>query len=157
MDSITRDAFVAREDGRYDDALRILERLFDQMDAGEVELAGNHFITMFEWSLLVGRYLPAHQALARTRDEQMRRLFQDEHHFGDVGEGLPRSRFNVIVEMNEILNDTRSTYDVFVHVASSCPAVARAEAHLALPAIVALGDFILAEAYVGDPLTQLPI
>lgn len=155
MDLIVWDASEARQEGRYADALTSLERQFDQIDRGERPLRGNHFVTMFEWSMLVGPYLPAHQAMVRVRDEQVRRLRDGHEHFGDSSEGRPRSRFYVIVEMNDILNDMRSTYDVFVHLTSAFPSLARVEAHLALPAIVEVGDFALAEAYLDNPLPHL--
>lgn len=155
MHVIVEEAISARNEGRYDDALRGVQSLFNQIDSGALPRRGNHFITMFEWSLLVEEYLPAREALARERDEQVRRLRDGQQVFGDLQDPRPCSRFHAIVEMNEILKDHQSTYEVFVQLSSLHPALARQEAFLALPAIVEIGDFALAEAYLGDPMERL--
>jgi len=157
MEFISKESFIARQEGRYDDAVRILTALFDQIDSGALAIVGNHFITMFEWSLLVDEYSPARQALASIRDEQVRRLRDGQVKFGHPHKQWPSpSRFNVIVEMNDILNDERSTYELFVHLTSFLPSLANREAHIALPAIIAAGDFALADAYLDDPMDRLP-
>ena len=155
MNVVVDEAISARHEGRYAEALRILQTLFERIDSGALPRTPAHFITMFEWGLLVEQYLPAHEALARERDEQVRRLREGERIFGDRHEPWPWSRFHAIVEMNEILKDHRSTYEVFVQLKASLPALARQEAFLALPAIVEIGDFALAEAYLGNPLRHL--
>ena len=156
MELISKEAYIARQEGRYDDAVRILTGLFDQIDSGALEIVGNHFITMFEWSLLVEEYPPARQALASIRDEQVRRLRDGQVKFGRLHEKWPSpSRFNVIVEMDDILNDMRSTYELFVHLTSFLPSLAKREAHIALPAIIAAGDFALADTYLDDPMDRL--
>lgn len=154
LDAMLSNAVLAHQNGRLDEALKILEGLFEQIDSGALQLAGNHFGTMFEWSLLVEEYLPARHALERTRDKQVLRLRDGHENFGG-GNERPRSRFHVIVEMNDILGDKRSTYELFVHLTSFRPALARQEAFLALPAVVAVGDFVLAERYLPDPLAWL--
>ncbi len=155
LDSMLANAGLAHEEGRLEEALEILEALFERIDSGALQLAGNHFGTMFEWRLLAEEFLPAREALRRTRDEQVRRLRDGQVHFGEPDAGPPRSRFHVIVEMNDILEDGRSTYELFVHLTASFPALAAKAAFLALPAVVAAGDFVLAERFLRDPLARL--
>lgn len=155
MESSVGDAISARQDGRYDEAVRLQTELFDQIDSGALPLSLNHFITMFEWSLLVDEYLPAHQALADIRDEQVRRLRDGQEKFGPPAEEWAPSRFKVVIEMNDILNDQQSTYELFGQLISLSPSLARREARLALPAVVAAGDFVLANAYLPDPMARL--
>lgn len=149
------DAIQASREGRYAEALEILEGMFGQIDSGLLEYRGNQFITVFAWSQLIEEYLPAREAMARTRDEQISRLLHGEEIFGDPLVAWPKSRFHVIVELNDILEDYRSTYELFVQWIAIAPTQARREAFLALPAIVANGDFALADSYLGDPLAQL--
>lgn len=155
IDPILQDAITAKQEGRYDDALRHLITVFDQ-NCGDNSLAqARHFITMFEWSMLAECYPPAHQALATARDEQVRLLLNGDAMFNSSGEYRERSRFEVIAEMNDILKDARSTYDVFLEIESLLPELARRHISRALPAIVEAGDFARAERYLPDPLKEL--
>jgi hypothetical protein len=155
MDSVVKDAVTARQEGRNDVALRLLVGLFDQVGNGAPRSSGHHFITMFEWSQLAEKYYPAYEALVSARDEQVRRLLDGDEIFGARGDARPHSRFQVIVNMNETLKDSRATYELFVQMVSFLPTLARREAFMALPAIVEAGDFSLAERYLADPLERL--
>jgi hypothetical protein len=68
---------------------------------------------------------------------------------------LHGSRFALIAEINRILGDARSTYEVFVRLDAMRPDLARRHAFLALPAVVAACDFALADRYQGEPLARL--
>lgn len=149
------DAMIARQEGRYDDALRLLKAELDKIVRSPVNSRAAYFMTIVEWSVLAEDYLPAREALAVARDEQVRLLLAGEAIFGDPSDVMPQSRFHVIVEMNDILKDSLSTYDLFIQLISLLPALARRESFLALPAIVDSGDFALAERYLGDPLERL--
>jgi hypothetical protein len=149
------EARAAIEDERYDDALQILKSLFNCEASNGSKIGGRYFITMFEWSLLVDDYAPAVDALASVRDEQLRLLLEGDYIFGDRNEPWPRSRFQVIAGMNDMLKDSRSTYEMFIHLMSSDPAQARKEAFRAMPAVVEAGDFVLAERYIDDPLARI--
>jgi hypothetical protein len=155
MESSLKEAMMAREERRFDEAVRILTGLFEQIDRGVLPLASNHFGVMFEWSLLVQAYPAAHQALTHIRDEQLQSLRDGRERFGHPDEQWPPSRFSVIVAINDILNDRKSTYELFVELVTLLPTIARREAYLALPAIVEMGDFTLADTYLPDPLKQL--
>ncbi|MES2149220.1 MAG: hypothetical protein V4508_05430 [Pseudomonadota bacterium] len=153
--AVMNDAMLARKEGRNDDALRLLLALFDELACGAVGIEGHYFITMFEWRQLAGQFRPAHEALARARDEQVRRLLDGDDVFGDLSAPRPQSRFRVIVDINETLKDSRATCELFVRLLSILPACAQREAFMALPAVVEAGDFSLAERYLDDPLERL--
>jgi len=149
MNPVAMDAINARQEGRYEEALRLLQQQFDQVSAH------NYFITMSEWTQLAEEYPPAQAALAAARDEQARRLLDGDATLFVDRDATAHSRFQTIVNINETLNDNQATYALFVQLLSAQPALARHEAFLALPAVVEAGDFALAEHYIGDPLPQL--
>ena len=155
MAPVLQDAVTARREGRSDDALRLMAELFDQMTKGVPGTNELLFITLFEWSQLAEAYHPAYEALASARDEQVRRLLDGDDIFGASDVAWPRSRFRVIINMNETLKDSRATYELFIQLLSLQPALAHREARLALPAIVEAGNFALAERYLADPLARL--
>jgi hypothetical protein len=113
------------------------------------------FIVTFEWSQLVEVYPPAREALADGRDEQARRLLGGDEYLRTGDTAGTRSRFGFIAGINRILGDADATYRLFVQLEQATPASARRVAYLALPAIVAAGDFRLAERYLPDPLGWL--
>jgi hypothetical protein len=154
MESAVKKAFAATDEGRFDEALPILVSLFEQIDRGEGNTDVSLFIVMFAWGQLVEQFAPASQALALARDSQVRRLLAGDA-FMDLGEGRKKSRFGIAVDMNDTLKDSRATYDLFIQLLASAPALARSEAFLALPAIVEVGDFVLAEELLPDPLPRL--
>jgi hypothetical protein len=157
-DDIVRAAMRARTEGRHEEALRHVLVAFAQvMDEGP----GSHvrdFGTMLEWHFLAEEYPPARAALLEARDAQAQRLLA-----GDTGYGRPpregaqrRSRFALIAHMNETLQDSRATYELFVQLDALMPEHARRMAFLALPAVVEAGDFTLGERYLPDPMDFLP-
>src|SRR5437763_12306752 len=67
-----------------------------------------------------------------------------------------RTRFHLVVDMNEMQDDGHATWALFVRLEALAPEQARREAFLALPAIVAAGDFERAERYLPRaPLDRL--
>lgn len=161
IDPRLQQASQAHDEGRHEDALGMLRGLFGELDAGAVSIGqARYFGLMFQWQMLLEDHVPAHAVLAALRDRQVERLLGGNPGFGqNQTTGIDRSpsRFAVIVRMNEMLGDTRSTYDVFVRLDTEQPALARAYAWRALPAVVEMGDFALADRYRGDPFAQLDI
>lgn len=159
IDPRLRQASAAREAGRHEEALDLVRAVFADVDGATVPDHANPFMTMFLWQMLAHEYAPARAALAHTRDAQARRLLAGERLFGAPvapGDHAPqRSRFALVVEMNEILADPAATHALFCALVDTDPGLARSHAWLALPAIVAVGDFALAERYRGDPLALL--
>jgi hypothetical protein len=155
MDPV-RLAIDARERGDYDTALALLvaaER--DARLPGET-LKPPSFIHLVEWGQLAEIHAPARAALAALRDEHVALLFSGDSHSGDpASDGAPRSRFWDIAWFNDILGDTRSTYEVFARLAETAPEVAQQHAWRALPAIVAEKDFAFGARYLPEPLERL--
>jgi hypothetical protein len=150
---------VLRRAGRHGEALALLQhQLAGAARAGAPARPGL-FLIMLEWAFLASDYPPARAALEEARDEQIGRLAAGDMTIGPDGDTYPAflhgSRFALIAEMNRILGDTRSTYEVFVRLDAMRPDLARRHAFLALPAVVAACDFALADRYRGDPLAHL--
>lgn len=153
-----------RREGRHAEALPLLQQLF--ADAGRVvnPARSSHFILMLEWKFLAEAYAPAYTALQVERDAQIQLLLSGEHDFGRHDSSAPpasdafgrTSRFSLIAEMNETLGDVRSTADLFSRLDASAPELARQYAWQALPALVEVGNFALADRYrCPAPLAHL--
>jgi hypothetical protein len=150
---------VLRQAGRHGEALALLRQLFAGAARAGAPPQPGLFLVMLEWAFLATEYPPARTALEEARDEQVGRLLAGDLTVGPDGATHPAflhgSRFALIAEMNRILGDARSTYEVFVRLDAMRPDLARRHAFLALPAIVAASDFALADRYRGDPLAHL--
>jgi hypothetical protein len=166
MDDLTRariERMQALEaEGRHDALLAYLQELYAEAEAAPAPARPDYFMTMFQWSLLIEKYPPAAAALAAARDEQVRRLLQGEPYTGtaapleDRREMFGRvERIALIVEMNEKLGDPRATYVLFQQLEARQPALARDYGWRVLPAVVEVGDFVMADRLRGDPLELL--
>ncbi len=145
---------AAMEEGRYADALRFLLDLFGRAERDNGSSAV--FFAMFLWGELAAAHPPARAALAHARDEQTRRLLAGEILANRAPDEWPRSRFQLIVDMNDKLEEQGVTYEVFTRLLAEQPELARREAPIAIPAILAAGDYALAERLLPDPLPRLP-
>ena len=150
---------VLRQAGRHSEALAQLRHLFAGAARAGAPARPGLFLVMLEWAFLATEYLPARTALEEARDEQIGRLLAGDMTVGPNGDTHPAflhgSRFALIAEINRILGDARSTYEVFVRLDAMRPDLARRHAFLALPAVVAACDFALADRYRGEPLAHL--
>ncbi|MBB3121186.1 hypothetical protein [Pseudoduganella violacea] len=147
-------AAQVRRDGSHDEALRIVKQQFERIATGAKDTRQDYFITMFEWGLLVEEHVAARTAMISERDEQVRRLLEGDSIFCTDG-FMPISRFHVIVDMNQFLQDSRATYRLVTQLLAHNPALVRHEIHRALPAIVEAGDYALAIQYIKNPLDSL--
>lgn len=151
-----------RQQGRFDEVLTLLQQALCAVELLSEPTWPDLFMTMLEWKELAGEHGPARTALAQVRDEQVRHLAAGdlyvgrrdparagEHIFGRI------KRFWLIIELNEVLGDARSTWKLFTELEADRPDLAREYAWRALPAIVASGDFALADRYRGEPLRML--
>jgi hypothetical protein len=155
LDPDLRQAIQAEQEERYDDALQSLLAAYGRLLQSEEAGRGNEFGIMFAWRLLSEAHAPARAALARLRDEQAAHLLDGDFAFAS-GRAWPRTRFDLIHRMNDILGDTHATWDLFVRLEALAPDHARRHAYLALPAIVEAGDFTRAERYLPrNPLDRL--
>lgn len=148
-----------RQAGRHGEALALLQQLFAGAARAGAPARPGLFLVMLEWAFLATEYPPARTALEEARDEQIGHLLAGDMTVGPDGDTHPAflhgSRFALVAEMNRILGDARSTYEVFVRLDAMRPDLARRHAFLALPAVVAACDFALADRYRGDPLAHL--
>lgn len=158
IEPVVEEAVRAREEGRYEDALRHVLAAFARVLSKDKERHISDFMPMLEWRFLAEEYAPAREALLEARDVQVHRLLA-----GELTYGLPRSewlgsrsRFSLIVDMNETLRDPHSTAAVFARLDALAPEQARSDAFVALPAMVEAGEFALAERYMREPLCLLP-
>jgi hypothetical protein len=140
LDIVVKDALIARQEGRMDEALGHLIALWDEANHGRAHAEASEFMIMFAWQLLAEEYLPAGEALAVARDEQVRSLLTGDELFSNGHNGPRRSRFEIIADMNQTLKDPRATYELFRQLDLLFPALARGAAYCALPAIVEAGD-----------------
>lgn len=156
------DAAALLKAGRYEEAVCLLGQLFDEAESEPTPSRTRYFMTMFEWRLLLKEYPPAQAPLRARRDAQVARLLAGAEYCGTAPGGGDEeydyrraSRFSLIYEMNEMLDDERSTYETFRRLDATQPVQARRYAHMALPAVVAMQDFALAERYCRAPLETL--
>ncbi len=150
------------EQGRFDELLALLRQSFAAVERMPEPAWPDLFMAMLEWKQLAEEHGPARKAMAEARDDQVRRLLAGDPHVGQRDPALTAERmfgrierFALIVEFNEALGDPRSTRELFVTLDAGDPALARRHAWRALPDIVAVGDFALADRYRGDPLKAL--
>lgn len=155
LDPKLRQAIQAEHDEHYDEALACLLEASRRILAGDTAARSDEFMAMFQWQLLTEAHPPAHDALAQLRDEQAARLLAGDVAFAG-GRHSPRSRFAILVDMNELLGDAQATRDLFVRLEALDPGEARRAAHMALPALVEAGDFERAERYLPrDPRERI--
>ena len=145
-------AYHARD---FDTALRGLLAIVDEEQRPGTSLQPPRFIVMFTWTLLAEEHAPARHALAAHRDEHVRLLLAGDVDTVGHNPDMPGSRFSAIVSINDTLGDTAATYALFKALLDARPEHAQRQAWRALPAIVAAGDFALAERYMPDPLARL--
>ncbi|MBQ5939122.1 hypothetical protein [Massilia sp. AB1] len=150
------------EAGRYADLLVLLQQSLAEAELEVAPERTRFFMTMFHWKMLVEDYPPARAELEAARDEQAARLFAGDLYAGldddaakDEDSFRRVQRFSLIADMNRTLGDARSTHALFVRLDAGQPALARQYAYLALPEVVEVGDFALADRYRHDPLRLL--
>lgn len=127
---------------RYEEALAIVTRLHNQ--ARGHELAGNLALgyTLSVWGELAEHHAPAHAALAQVRDEAAAALLAGP---------ADRAQFGHVASLDKRLGDAAHTHALFLQLLERDAAVAATYAHMALPALIAVGDFALAERFLPDP------
>jgi hypothetical protein len=127
---------------RYDAALAIVLGLHEQ--ARDHGLAGNPALsyTLGLWGELAEHYAPAHAALAQVRDDLATALLAGP---------VDRAQFGQIALVDKRLDDAAHTHALFLQLLERDAESARAYAPAALPAMIAVRDFALAEHFLPDP------
>jgi hypothetical protein len=98
------------------------------------------------WKELGDSYPKALTALRRIRDAKTKALLDGD---GD------RALFHDVESINESLAQVKRTYTLYVQLTRRHPDQARDCAALALPAVVAAGDFKLAEKLMPEPVDRV--
>jgi hypothetical protein len=98
------------------------------------------------WLDLGKAYPPAQQALLDLREQTAQRLLQ--------GEGK-RALFHDVAAIDDRLGQVCATYELYLALAERFPALAAECASLALPAIVASKDYLLAHQIRSDPEARI--
>ncbi len=154
MDDTDR-AIAAYQAGDYDEAVRLLVPASQPVVDADGVRQPPEFIVMFVWKLLAAAHPPALTALAAVRDELVAYAlaggmfpprFEGDHE---------RSPFPEIARLNEDLADPAASHALFLTMLQRTPHIADQYALTALPAIVAVRDFALAERFLPDPMAWL--
>lgn len=138
-------AWNAHAAGDYENALKDYVWLFDTAAADAETAPLRLSYVLGSWAKLAEDYLPARQAMVHTRNADTARLLQAGHS-GDA------QLFNDIRVINDKLGDLQNTYHLFQRLPE---ALARECAHVALPSVMACGDFALARRCLPHPEQHL--
>ena len=137
----------AAMDGRHEEALEHFVWYHDHALEEEPALYGVRLsFALAYWRELGDNYPKALTALERTRDAKSKALLNGD---GD------RALFHDVESINEALGQLKKTHALYVQLARQRPDLARNCAALALPAIVAAGDFKLAEKLMPEPIDRI--
>jgi hypothetical protein len=144
------------------DTVQRLERAWNAHSAGDFDAALQDYIWLFDatakdpdtaslrlsyvlaaWAKLAENHLPARRALVAERDRLTQQLL-----------AAPRDAalFNDIRVINDKLGDLQNTYHLFARLPE---ALAQQTAHVALPSLMACGDYTLARRHLPDPEQHL--
>jgi hypothetical protein len=133
----------AADDGRYQEALDGLIWFHHHALEENPSLYGVRLsYALFYWRDLARDYAPALQALQDLREQKAQTLLRGE---GD------RALFHDVEAIDERLDRSRATYELYLALAERHPQLAAECAQLALPAIAAAQDYRLADRIRRDP------
>ncbi|UVW29660.1 hypothetical protein [Massilia sp. H6] len=130
-------------DGQFDAALRELQWFHEQALEHDPSLYGVRLsYALHAWVDLGADYQPALDALLATRERDAALLL--------AGKGK-RGLFHDVVAIDEELGQGADTHVLCVALERTDPVLLAACADIALPAIIAAGDYALAERLLPDP------
>jgi hypothetical protein len=140
-------ARVAAREGRHQEALDGLLWFHHHALEEQPSLRGVRMsYALYEWLDLGRVYPPARQALEEVRAQTAQALLR-----GDGDDSL----FHELVAIDEALAQGHATYAVYVALLEHQPELAARCMPLALPVIVAAGDYPLADRVRQDPRTRV--
>ncbi len=130
-------------EGQYEEALREFQWFHDHALDEDPSLYGVRLsYALYAWVELGAEYLPALAALEAVRERDAALLL--------AGKGK-RRLFHDVVAIDEELGKAEDTHALCVALERADPALLLACADIALPAIVAAGDYALAERLLPQP------
>ncbi|HKO88583.1 MAG TPA: hypothetical protein VJU83_08705, partial [Burkholderiales bacterium] len=137
----------ATQQGRYDEALQEFIWFHEHALEHQPWLYGLRLsFALGYWIELANLYPPAREALEAMRDRKTTALLR--------GEGK-RPLFHDVVAINRVLARPDLTHALIVRLEADYPDLAHECVALALPAIVATGDYALAYRHIPDPTAAL--
>jgi tetratricopeptide (TPR) repeat protein len=98
-----------------------------------------------DWVELGKKYPPALTALRKIRDEKTSRL---------VAGHAERNLFHDVESINDYLNESAATVQLFKKIEAAQPDFAASIYDLADEALIAAGEYALAKRYLGDPMIR---
>ena len=130
-------------DGRYEEALREFQWFHDHaLDEMPSLYAVRLSYALAAWADLGADYPPALDALEAVRERDAALLL--------TGKGKP-TLLHDVVSIDEELGNTAQTHALCIALEKADPAQLVASAGMVLPAIIAAGDYALAERLLPDP------
>lgn len=130
-------------EGRHEEALQELSWFHEHALEEQPSMYGVRLsFALGYWADLANVYAPARTALDAVRERDAALLLSGR---GD------RRRFHDLVSIDAALGQRARTHEVYVRLRETAPELAAACAGLALPAVIAAGDFALAEQMLPDP------
>lgn len=148
-------AVAAMQEHRHEEALGQVSAVFGAIVSGDAAAALCYPLTMVLWSQLAATFGPARGTLMVVRNYHADLLLSGDTVFFGRGTPNQQSRFELLVHIDQILGNSQGTYALFKHLLGVLPEAASRDAHLALPAIIGAGDYVLADRILGDPLARL--
>ncbi|SHN44249.1 hypothetical protein SAMN05192549_12114 [Duganella sacchari] len=145
MDIVQRleNAWSIHAEGKFEEALQEYIWLFEATakDADTASLRLSYVLAA--WAKLAEEYLPAHHALVDLRNHMAEQL---------LSEPADTALFNDIRVVNDKLGDLQNTYHLFQRLPD---ALKQQTARIALPSLMACGDYQLARRYLQQPEEHL--
>ena len=136
-------ALEMANEGRYDEALREFAWFHDHALAEQPSLYGVRLsYALGAWAELGADYPPAREALERVRERDAALLL--------AGKGT-RELFHDVVAIDDELGKAGDTHALCVSLEKADPDLLVSCASMALPAIIAAGDYALAERVLPAP------
>lgn len=137
------DAWSLMHRHRHDEALALIVALHEKAQAqgGPGDPPAQDRVLSL-WGDLAQRHGPAHAALAQVRD----RLAADL-----LAGACDRTLFRRVASVDAKLGEAAHTRTLFLQVLERDTALASTYAHAAIPALIAVGDFALAERFLPEP------
>lgn len=145
MDARTRlhAAHRMMHQGRHEESLRELIWFFEHALEEQPSLRPVRLsYALGYWAELAQKYEPARAALEEVRARGVAQLM--------AGQG-DRALFHDVVSIDQARGQPARTHEVYVGLRTAAPELAAACTSLAFPAVIAAGDFELAEQMLPDP------
>lgn len=145
-DRLRRGQTLALE-GRYEEALADYQWFHENAVVEDPALRGvRRSFALAYWVELGAVFPPARDALISVRNMKRNALMEQTEEAGFFAD---------VAAINHYLEDQPDTYQLFLAIHRSAPAVAGKYIDAAMPAIVGSQDYVLARSYISNPESAL--